>query len=128
MTLHPQMMMKEHRKYPRLPLTAKVRLVYTTGASLYALTRDINRGGMGLYSNSPIDEGTGVRLEVMFKDMRGRDLMEVVKGKVVFNYEWHWVYVAGVQFDQLLNSEETPYLLEYIENCERIINISEGKL
>lgn len=114
-------MMKEQRKYQRFPLTATARIVHANGDSLYSVTININRGGIGLYSNSFIDEGTNVKLDVMFKDIRGKDMMEMLKGKIVYSYKWHWVYVAGVQFNELLNQDETPYLLEYIENCEQII-------
>lgn len=114
--------MNEQRKYSRFPLTATARIVHANGTSLYAMTINISRDGVGLYSNSSIDYGTEVRLDVMFKDIRGKDMMEMLKGKIVYCYKWHWVYVTGIQFNQLLNHDETPYLLECIDNCEKRIN------
>ena len=115
--------MTEQRKYPRFPLTATARIVHAKGDLLYATTININRGGIGLYSSSPIEEGTDVRLIIMFKDIRGKDLTEMLQGEIAYNYKWHWVYVLGLKFNKLLNHEETPYLLEYIENCEKIMHI-----
>ncbi|OGW42598.1 MAG: hypothetical protein A2132_07440 [Nitrospirae bacterium RBG_16_43_11] len=56
--------MNEQRKYSRFPLTATVRIVHANGTSLYAMTINISRDGVGLYSNSSIDYGTEVRLDV----------------------------------------------------------------
>ncbi len=118
--------MQEQRKYPRFPFTATVRVVHANGASLFATTININRGGIGLYSSSAIEEGTNVMLDIMFKDISGKDMMERVNGKVIFNYKWHWVYVLGVEFNKLLNHENTPSLVEYIENCEKMMRLYEG--
>lgn len=113
--------MQEQRKYCRIPLTSTVRIIYSDNIPLYTTSININRGGIGLYSSSIINEGVIVRLDIMFKDIRSKEIMEVVEGKIVFNYKWHWVYVLGIEFDRLLNHENTPCLLEYIENCERML-------
>ena len=113
--------MQEKRKSLRLPLAATAKIVNTNGTPLYACARNISRGGIGLYSCSPLDEDTEVRLEIMFKDIRGNNKVETVHGKIEWQYKWSWIYVIGVKFNQLLNQEETPALLEYIENCERLL-------
>lgn len=115
--------MYEKRKHLRFPLTATVRIVQANGATLHAYTININRGGIGLYSDSAINEGVDVRLEIMFKDIRGKSMTEISKGKIVFTYKWHWIYIMGVKFHKLLNNSDVPYLYEYIENCERIMQI-----
>src|SRR3989304_8114475 len=115
--------MKELRKHLRLPFTSTVRIVSSNNIPLFATTININRGGMGLYASSTITEGTSVKMDILFKDIRGKEVTEMVTGKIIFNYKWHWVYVIGIAFDQLLNHEETPYLFEFIENCEEMIHL-----
>ena len=115
--------MKEHRKHLRLPFTSTVRIVSSNNIPLFATAININRGGIGLYASSVIHEGTSVKMDITFKDIRGKEMTEMVKGKIIFNYKWHWIYVIGIAFDQLLNHEETPYLFEYIENCEEMIHL-----
>ncbi|MCC6545221.1 MAG: PilZ domain-containing protein [Nitrospirae bacterium] len=111
-------MINEHRKYRRYPLTATVRIDPVISTALYTMTINISRDGIGVYSNSLVHNGSDVKLDIMFKDIRGKDMMETLKGKVVHSYKWHWVYVAGIKFNQLLSQDNTPYLLEYIEYCE----------
>ena len=113
--------MHKERKSLRLPLSATVKIDHTHGISLYACTRDVSREGIGLYSCSAIIEGPELRLEIMFKDIRGKSRIETVRGKIEWKYKWNWVYVLGVRFNQILNHEETPGLLEYIEKCEKLI-------
>ncbi len=112
--------MHKERKSLRLPLTATVRINHAHGISFYACTRDINREGIGLYSCSAMIEGTELRLEIMFKDIKGEIRTETVRGKVEWKYKWNWIYVSGIKFNQVLNHEETPGLLEYIEMCEKL--------
>jgi len=114
--------MKEHRKHLRLPFTSTVRIVSSNNIPLFATTININRGGIGLYASSAITEGTSVKMDILFKDIRGKEVTEMVTGKIIFNYKWHWVYVIGIAFDRLLNHEEPPYLFKYIEDCEAMLH------
>lgn len=114
--------MQRLRRDIRLPLTATVKIIHAHGISFYACTRDINRNGIGLYACSALDDGTELRLEIMFKDIMGNSRIEKVAGKIAWRYKWNWVYVLGVKFNQVLNHEETPGLLEYVEKCEKLIH------
>lgn len=113
---------QKNRKFLRLPLTATVKIDYTHGVSSYACTRDINREGIGLYSCSAIIENAELRLEIVFKDIQGESRIETVRGRVEWKYKWNWIYVVGIRFVGMLNHEETPALLEYIERCEALIH------
>ena len=113
--------MQKKRKSLRLPLAATAKIVNTNGAPLYACARNISRGGIGLYSCSPLDEDMDVSLEITFKDIRGNSKVETVDGRIEWQYKWNYIYVIGAKFNQLLDHEETPGLMEYIENCERLL-------
>lgn len=113
--------MHESRKSIRLPLTATVKIIHDHGVSFYGHTRDISREGIGLYSCSALEGPGKIRLEIAFKDIWGKSRIEAVHGEIAWTYKWNWVYVLGVRFTQILNHEETPALLEYIERCERLI-------
>src|SRR3972149_3838106 len=113
--------MQEKRKSLRLPLDATAKIVNTNGTPLYVCARNISRGGIGLYSCSQLDEDMDVSLEITFKDIRGNSKVETVHGRIEWQYKWNYIYVIGARFNQLLDHEETPGLMEYIENCERLL-------
>lgn len=113
--------MKNRREFFRLPFTATAKIVHAHGISFYACARNISRNGIGLYSCSTLGEDTEVRVEIMFKDIRGKSIIEMVYGKIEWSYKWNWIYVLGIKFNQTLNHEETPGLMEYIERYEGLL-------
>lgn len=112
--------MQERRKSIRPPITATVKIIHRDKNFVHACARNINRGGIGIYSYSALEEGANVKLEIVFKDIRGKEIVETLHGRIEWQYKWNWIYVAGIKFHKLLNYAETPGLLEYIEYCEKL--------
>jgi len=79
----------------------------------------ISRGGLELYTPEKMNPGSRVKMALSFLDKDGKLTVENLSGQVRWSAPFKDAYIAGIQFDTLVDRDSTPALNEYIENAER---------
>jgi len=95
-----------------------------------AFVGGISRGGLAtaapppraapeIYTPEKLGPNGRIRIALSFLDKDGRLTVENLSGQVRWAAPFKDAYIAGIQFDVLVDREATPALNEYIENAER---------
>jgi hypothetical protein len=84
-----------------------------------AFVGGISRGGLEIYAPERLNPTSRVKIALSFLDKDGKLTVENLSGQVRWSAPFKDHYIAGIQFDTLVNRESTPALNEYIENAER---------
>ncbi|HTN43863.1 MAG TPA: PilZ domain-containing protein [Nitrospiria bacterium] len=84
-----------------------------------AFVGGISRGGLEIYTPEKLGPNGRIRIALSFLDKDGRLTVENLSGQVRWAAPFKDAYIAGIQFDVLVDREATPALNEYIENAER---------
>ena len=110
----------EQRRYKRVTIKSVADIqVENRKASFRAFLGGISRGGLELYAPEPFEKGDGLSLSLSFLDKDGKTRVETLRGVVKWSGAFESSYIAGVEFDHLVEAESTPALAAYIENAER---------
>jgi c-di-GMP-binding flagellar brake protein YcgR len=84
-----------------------------------AFVGGISRGGLEIYSEESVHRDCRVKISLSFLNKEGRPIVENLAGQVRWAAPFQDAYVAGIQFDSLVDRDTTPSLADYIENAER---------
>jgi hypothetical protein len=107
------------RKHKRVPISAVATVEFQEGDgfhSVEAMVGSISFGGIGLYSDDPITEGTDVSTTINFISTGGAMEKAVIEGHVVYNKMIGHLCYTGIQFDEEINKTNQPSLYEHIEH------------
>ncbi|MBI3595638.1 MAG: PilZ domain-containing protein, partial [Nitrospirae bacterium] len=84
-----------------------------------AFVGGISRGGLEIYTPERMNPSSRLKIALSFLDKDGKLTVENLSGQVRWSAPFKDAYIAGIQFDVLVDRESTPALIEYIENAER---------
>ncbi len=107
------------RKHKRVPISAVAAVAFNDedGAhSVEAMVGSISFGGIGLYSDDPITEGTDVSTTINFISIGGAMEQAVIEGNVIYNKIIGHLCYTGIQFDEEINQTNHPSLYEHIQH------------
>ena len=79
----------------------------------------ISRGGLEIYSQETVKRDCRLKITLSFLDKDGKPTVENLTGQVRWASPFQDAYIAGIQFDNLVDPDTTPALADYIENAER---------
>jgi hypothetical protein len=105
------------RKHKRVPLSAVATVTFSDADGLHsvqAMAGSISFGGVGLYSDDPLADGTDVSMAMNFISAEGSMERAVITGHVVYSKMIGDLYYEGVQFDEELTRTNQPSLYEHI--------------
>ena len=105
------------RKYTRMPLTgtAIVKFEHRGYVTIRTTTGSISLGGIGLYSDDPIEIDTNVSITINFITVDGLKSASI-KGCVKHNKKIGGIYFLGIYFSEEINPKDHPSLYEHIQN------------
>ncbi len=105
------------RKYKRVPMTgtAIVKFENRGYVTIKTTTGSISLGGIGLYSDDPIDIDTNVSITINFITVDGIK-SDSIKGCVKHNKKIGGIYFLGIYFSEEINPKNQPSLYEHIQN------------
>ena len=109
--------MINQRRHKRVPITGTATLKFEDKGeikSIQTMTVNISLGGIGLYSDDPIEDDTDVSITINFISVDGIKT-DSIEGCVVYNKNIGGIYFMGIQFNKELNSENQPALYEHIQ-------------
>jgi len=78
-------------------------------------TGNISLGGIGLYSDDPIEIDTNVSITIHFITTDGIK-SDTTRGRVTHNKKIGHVYFLGIYFNEEINPNKQPSLYEHIQN------------
>jgi len=84
-----------------------------------AFVGGISRGGLEFYSPEMVKANCRLKISLTFLDKDGTATVENLTGQVRWSAPFQEAYIAGVQFDVIVDKEAAPALDEYIENAEQ---------
>ena len=84
-----------------------------------AFVGGISRGGLEIYSQEAVKRDCRLKIALSFLDKDGKPTVENLTGQVRWSSPFQDAYIAGIQFDALVDPDTTPELADYIENAER---------
>ena len=112
--------MKNKRRYKRLTIKSIGDFYYgDDNRSFKAFVGGISRGGLEFYSEEAIKPGQNLKISLKFKDKSGEEVTEVLTGQIRWSAPFQDAYIAGVQFDVIVDGKATPALDRYIELSEQ---------
>jgi hypothetical protein len=104
--------MKEKRrrtKRPYILATIEIRPIRGSSA-MDALTINISKYGVGLYSKKQLKKGRRVTVKLTFFDGKGMKTTEDMKGTVSWSQKLGKQYAVGIKFDESVNRKNYPVL------------------
>jgi hypothetical protein len=113
---------RQHLRYP-ISATALIRIKDKGEISpleTVLAIANISKSGLGLYSYSPLSEGSSVSMDITFKSPGGFTRSDAVEGRVIWSSEFGKIgqkgglYFIGISFDRELSPEGQPFLYEYL--------------
>lgn len=109
--------MTNRREHKRVPITGIATLKFENKGkiqSIQALPGSISLGGIGLYSDDPIEIDTNVLLTINFISIDGVK-NDSIEGHVIHYKNIGGTYFMGIQFNEEINSKNQPSLYEYLQ-------------
>ena len=105
------------RKYERVPMTgtAIVKFENKGCVTIKTTTGSISLGGIGLYSDDPIEIDTNVSISINFITVDGIK-SDSIKGRVTHNKKIGGIYFLGIYFSEEINPKNQPSLYKHIQN------------
>ena len=83
-----------------------------------AFVGGISRGGMEVYSQELLKPDTRLKIAISFLDKDGKIMTENLAGRVRWSSTFQEAYIAGIQFDVIVENDIAPALDEYIKTAE----------
>ena len=111
--------MKNKRKHPRFTIKAVTEVFFREEDSqISAYVGGISRGGLELYSKEPVKQGARLMMQLHFLDKAGMTQSEEVEGEVRWSAPFQDNYISGIQFNAVLDQNQNPNLINYLNNAE----------
>ncbi len=114
--------MMDKRRHKRVPLAASATIRYNSEGSsepIQAMTADISLSGIGIYSDKPIREGTGLSIEITFFSTEDVTMTVSLQGESVYaremGGEMGGMYFVGIEFDEEINPIQQPSLHHHLQ-------------
>ncbi len=111
-------MKKATRKYQRYSYIAtaalRIKEKEDTGP-ITVMVQNISQGGMGVFLEHAVENGTPVSVEVNFISSLGAEVKDTINGKVSSIAERDGLNFVGISFDEELSSKKQPNLYELFE-------------
>ena len=95
--------------------TAMVKFDNKDSVTIKTTTGSISLGGIGLYSDDPIEIDTNVSITINFITVDGIK-SDSIRGRVTHNKKIGDIYFLGIYFSEEINRENQPSLYEHIQN------------
>ncbi|MBI5197189.1 MAG: PilZ domain-containing protein [Nitrospirae bacterium] len=107
--------MEERRKRKRIRMVSQLEVV-TPSASvpINAFTVNLSREGIGFCCGKKIEEGSEIKIRVIFDHLSKEKVQETVTGQVRWVKQISRIYEAGVLFSQGLNRSQHANLLKQV--------------
>jgi len=113
----------QQRKHPRFSLIA-VGDGYLTKEQIpveVLSIKDLSRAGIGIFTKSPIESGTEVKVAVYFKNKEREMVAESIVGSAVSCNEWRGgSYMVSIRFHEPISENNSPGLNARLIELERI--------
>lgn len=107
----------DKRKHPRLPVVSKA-MVVSESPALKVMVTNISLSGLLFHSRKWLDFGKSVSLQIEGR-FRKETFTEIVEGKIVAVNRGGIGFSYGVQFKEILASENQPSLYRYLQSGKR---------
>jgi hypothetical protein len=106
---------KEERKWYRYQFFGKANVkVPKEKPTIETTIANISFSGIGLYSAQTIGKGKKVNITISFVDRKGKIVEDATTGTVDWQKKFRNMYLIGILFDQELNIDEQPRLIEHL--------------
>lgn len=106
---------REERKWYRYQFFGKATVKAPKEKSTLETTvANISFSGIGLYSAKTIGKGNKVEITISFVDRKGKIVEDFTTGTVDWQKKFSNMYLIGILFDQELNIDEQPRLIEHL--------------
>ncbi|MCL5022231.1 MAG: PilZ domain-containing protein [Nitrospirae bacterium] len=106
------------RRHKRVPISATATLRFKEGnetQSVQTMAASIALGGIGVYSDNPVEIETDVSITIDFISSDGMIKSSSTEGRVVYDKTIGTMHFIGIQFDEELNAENQPALYEHLQ-------------
>lgn len=113
--------MRKRQRYPIFAsavIRGKDKRIPVPAETMIAIA-NISRTGLGLYSYTPVGEGTIVSLDIAFAARGKKERRNTVRGKVVWETKKGALYFSGVALDKSLSPSGQPFLYAYLRKIMR---------
>ena len=106
---------KEERKWYRYQFFGKATVKAPKEKPTIETTiANISFSGIGLYARQTIGKGKKVKITISFVDRKGKIAEDSTTGTVDWQKKFRNMYLIGILFDQELNIDEQPKLIEHL--------------
>ena len=107
------------RRHKRFSIIGIAKLQFEdegTVKAMQGILNSISSVGMGLYVNYPLAVNKQVSISISFMSVGGGIKKTVIEGSVVYSKELGHFHFMGIQFNEVVKSENQPLLYEHIQN------------
>ena len=107
------------RQHKRFSITGMTTLQFEDQGEIktsQGILGSISYVGMGLYVDNPIKANKQVSIAMNFVSVGGGIKDSVIEGRVLYNREIGKIYFVGIEFNELVNSNNQPLLYKHIQN------------
>jgi hypothetical protein len=109
---------EDRRLKRRYPLTAWTDLTVTeTGATRRGYISNISREGAGLYYLGTVGTSQAVTVTLHMLGPSGAEIVEMVRGDVIWENQWGGITIMGIKFDQPLG-KSAPTILDRMTRAD----------
>ncbi|MBI5101439.1 MAG: PilZ domain-containing protein [Nitrospirae bacterium] len=115
--------MTNKRVHKRVPISAVAVIHYEKAGENRvspAMAGSISFGGIGLYADDRIDDGTEVSITLQFISTNGSMETETVEGHVVYSKTIGDMHFMGIRFEQEIGMVNSPPLYNQITTALRL--------
>ncbi len=109
--------MAEKRKYKRVNIKSVAEVALPDGDFDQAYIGGISRGGLEMYTGKEMKKDQSCKITLHFL-YEGREMIETTDGRIKWSASFKNAFVSGVEFTKVLNAQENPNLLSYIQKAE----------
>jgi len=109
--------MPYQRRHRRIPIAASATLRFKNRENsppVDAMVGNISISGIGLYTDSHIEENTTIFLEIKFISVDGNMYVDSANGRIVYVNVIEDISYTGIEFDDLINPVGQPHLYKHL--------------
>ena len=111
------------RRFKRVTITSIADIILVNEKEKFrAFVGGISRGGMEIYTQRALSTGNEVQIALRFIDVSGGEKLEKIRGKVRWTNQFSDAHVAGLEFTEVISDNNSPALLTYLEQAEKVFS------